>query len=159
MNKFTIHQIEEVILHVDVVINCADYPDINTTAQWVSEICLKFNKPHIIGGGFTGHIGLIGPMIIPKKTLCWQCINKVYEDYQENNSKEVIINTRKSAGAIGILSSLVASLQSWECIKLLTGLSDLLTVNRRGFFNISTFEIEWLESHADESCLYCKDLI
>lgn len=154
-NKDDIYDLTNQIKSVDVVINCADFPDINTTSNWISELCMKYNKKHIIGGGYNGHTGLIGPSIIPYKSACWKCFDKKYLKNVDSSDLEVMINTRKSAGAVSILSSIVASIQTWECVKLITGIGDVQTLNRKGFFDINTFEIEWEEIDRLDNCELC----
>ena len=154
-NKDDIYDLTNQIKSVDVVINCADFPDINTTSNWISELCMKYNKKHIIGGGYNGHTGLIGPSIISYKSACWKCFDKKYLKNVDSSDLEVMINTRKSAGAVSILSSIVASIQTWECVKLITGIGDVQTLNRKGFFDINTFEIEWEEIDRLDNCELC----
>ncbi|WP_430595963.1 HesA/MoeB/ThiF family protein [Streptococcus gallolyticus] len=139
----------------DVIINCIDYPDINTTSSWVSKICMQLNKPHIIGGGYSGHIGLIGPTVIPYKTACWECISQKYRDDLQHDDSEILINNRKSSGAIVFLSSMIANIQSWDCINLLTGLNTPMTINRKGYLNICDFSIEWEEISRNLKCKVC----
>lgn len=155
-NKTDLLDLKKQICLSDVIINCADFPDINTTSTWVSELCMKFDKKHIIGGGYNGHTGLIGPSIIPYKSACWKCFDEKYKKEVENSDLEVVINTRKSAGAISVLSNIIASIQAWECVKLITDVDEIKTLNRRGFFNINTFEIEWEEIDEVDKCSTCR---
>ncbi|MGT2755785.1 ThiF family adenylyltransferase [Streptococcus ovuberis] len=150
--------LESAVISADIVINCTDYPDINTTSTWISNLCMKLNKPHIIGGGYSGHTGIIGPTIIPNQTVCWECINSSHKEFLSKSSQNVIINMRKSAGANVILSSFVANIQAWECIKVLTNISSPTVINRRGFLDVNTLSIEWVTSKARANCDYCKHL-
>lgn len=140
----------------DVVINCSDFPDINTTSKWVSSMCMKFNKKHIIGGGYNGHTGLIGPSIIPYKSACWGCFEAQFNHDLEEINFDILANTRKSAGAIAILSSIIANIQAWECIKMITGIDTIQTMNRRGFFDIRTYAITWEETDRASQCELCR---
>lgn len=37
---------------INLIINCADKPNVDTTSLWIGEYCMRHNIPHIIGGGF-----------------------------------------------------------------------------------------------------------
>lgn len=81
-------------------------------------------------------------------------ISKYRDDLQHDDS-EILINNRKSSGAIVFLSSMIANIQSWDCINLLTGLNTPMTINRKGYLNICDFSIEWEEISRNLKCKVC----
>ncbi|WP_079708732.1 HesA/MoeB/ThiF family protein [Paraliobacillus ryukyuensis] len=132
---------------IDLVINCADDPDINITAEWVSKSCEIKHIPHIIAGGYVGHIGKIGTTIIPGETNTWLDFQ---EKFQERNkySPDLISlfdRNQRHSGAMAPLSAIIANFQVWDAIKVLTGINLNFTKNRTGELDINSLSIEWDE--------------
>src|SRR5699024_11653887 len=49
--------------NIDFIINCTDEPNVFTTGMLTAEFCMERNIPHIVGGGYNQHLGMIGPSI------------------------------------------------------------------------------------------------
>jgi molybdopterin/thiamine biosynthesis adenylyltransferase len=130
--------------NVNLVINCADHPDINTTSHWVSTACTPLGIPHIVGGGYSAHLGLIGPTIIPGQTACWDCYTL---NHSQSIADEPLDNLHpgrpKRAGAAAPISAMVASFQAWDAIRLLGGHIPPTLVNQYGELDVTDFSIRW----------------
>lgn len=155
-NEKDLLMLKSEIIQTDLVINCADFPDINTTSRWVSSLCMKLNKPHIIGGGYTGHIGLIGPTIIPFQGACWNCFERKYKNDLKDHHFDILLNTRKSSGAVVFLSSIIANIQAWDGDRVITGIGSPLMLNRKGFLDLDTLKIDWEIVSKDPNCEGCQ---
>jgi len=145
--------IEEIIKDCNLVINCTDYPSLFKTSMWISEKCMKFKIPHIIGGGYRSHIGVIGPTIIPHETACWKCYELSIEPEEE---KGQLLKKREEnyMGSLNVVSAIVANLQAWDAIRVLIGLNPII-VNKRGEFDFSTLDIKWESFERQEKCCWC----
>lgn len=154
--KKDLNNIRAYFKQADCVINCADYPDINTTSTWISELCMMLKKIHIIGGGYNGHTGLIGPTIIPYKTPCWNCLQEQYSEEMSKYDFQTISNTRKTAGASVFLTSIVASIHAWECIRAITNVTPPFMAGKIGFWNSITYELKLFPFSKKKSCKLCN---
>ena len=134
---------------VDCVVNCTDQPNVFTTGMWIAKACMPLKIPHIIGGGYSTHLGMIGPTIIPFKSPCWGCYEvqtsePLYKDY-------TIIRKRKTSysGSINVIASQVASLQAFEVIKVLTNISSPSMLGRKGEYDPFklNFNFEFFRRH------------
>lgn len=141
--------------NVDFVISCIDEPNINKAGKIISDICWDYKIPHIISGGYNGHQGMIGPTIIPEKTICWECIikaiEKEYEDWQQ-------IIQGKATGSLGCLSAIISNIQVWECIRFLITEDQTPMQNAKGEFNFSNFDLKIKKFYEEQKCNKCRQL-
>jgi len=111
----------DLVAGADLAIGCADQPDVVTVADWVTEACWPA-IPHIIGGGYAYHIGILGVTVLPGRSACWRCVRAETRTDHGRDRAEPFIGKRPLAGATGALAGLVGSAVAWEAIRVLTGL-------------------------------------
>lgn len=142
---------------VDLIINCADKPDVDTTSKWIGMYCMKNSIPHIIAGGYNLHLSLIGQTIIPFETACVRCFERQLEkesNIQLKNVKKMYREDRK-IGSFGPMCAISASIASMEAIKVLSRLIPITNKNRRGEFNFYSMDIFFREYVKDIECEWC----
>lgn len=142
---------------IDLIINCADKPNVDTTSLWVGEYAMRNGIPHIIGGGYNLHLSLIGQTVIPGQTACVNCFRKKLEEENQIDSqkvKKLVVKNRK-VGSFGPMCSIVASMIGMESIKILTKKIAPSNVNRRGEFDIYTMNIQYKEYERRKDCEWC----
>ncbi|WP_276326118.1 HesA/MoeB/ThiF family protein [Alicyclobacillus hesperidum] len=61
----------EIITGADLVIKAIDSPE--SVMTWLNQACVAQGIPYI-AGGFADTSGIIGPIFIPKKSLCFDCV-------------------------------------------------------------------------------------
>ncbi len=151
--------LSHIVESCDLVINCADNPDINTTAQWVSKVCLKYKVPHIVGGGYIGHLGLIGPTIIPGRTKCWDCYQINYKKRRKEGKllTNLFPDRKRHTGATASISSIVANFQVWDAIRLLGRIGDPNIINKTGEIDLNNLSIRWNNLSEDDLCEVCSE--
>ncbi|SDK23967.1 HesA/MoeB/ThiF family protein [Natronincola ferrireducens] len=143
--------------NIDLIINCADKPNVDTTSIWVGQYCMKHNIPHIIGGGYNLHISLMGQTIIPFKSACVKCFEKGLEELNNidtTNLKKLPVKNRK-IGSFGPMCSMIASMTAMEAIKVLTKKIIPSNLNRRGEFNIYSMDVNYHNVEVDKNCDWC----
>ncbi|PWX32716.1 hypothetical protein CYK92_07290 [Clostridium perfringens] len=143
---------------VDLIINCADKPNVDTTSMWVGEYCMKNNIPHIIGGGYNLHLSLIGQTIIPFKSACVKCFEKELSRINEIDTKtlrKLNIKNRK-IGSFGPMCSIIASMIAMESVKVLSKNIIPANLNRRGEFNIYNMDIKYYNIERYDTCEWCS---
>lgn len=159
-NKFLNKTLLDDILEpysVDLIINCADSPNVDTTSLWVGEYGLKYNIPHIIGGGYNMHLSLIGQTIIPYKSACVKCFEtqlKEINNIDPNSVKKLTVKNRK-LGSFGPMCSIISSFIGIEAIKILTKSITPANINRRGEFDIYKMDILYTEYRKLKDCEWC----
>lgn len=142
---------------IDLIINCADKPNVDTTSLWVGEYSMKRGIPHIIGGGYNLHLSLIGQTVIPGKTACVNCFKKKLEEENRIDPvkvKKLAVKNRK-VGSFGPMCSMIASMIGMESIKVLTKKIKPSNINRRGEFDIYTMNIQYKYYLRRDDCEWC----
>lgn len=142
---------------IDLIINCADKPNVDTTSLWVGEYAMKNGIPHIIGGGYNLHLSLIGQTVIPGKTACVNCFRKKLEEENKidpQKVKKLAVKNRK-VGSFGPMCSIIASMVGMESIKVLAKKITPSNLNRRGEFDIYTMNIQYKEYERRVDCEWC----
>lgn len=147
----------ELIGSVDLIINCADKPNVDSTSLWVGEYCMEHNIPHIVGGGYNLHLSLVGQTVIPNKTACVKCFQKTLEEenvIDTTNIKKLAVKNRK-VGSVGPMCSINASFIGMEAIKVISGCIFPSNANRRGEFDVIAMDIEYKDFQRREDCEWC----
>lgn len=136
--------LREIVPGHDLVINAMDDPDINTTSSWVAEVAEGEGIPYLLAGGYSGHIGRIGPTVLPGKTPDWNAFQQYYaERRRENPDVRFAVGRENHKAAFAPLSALVSALQVWDAIRVLTRLGDPLLAGRLGEVDFATGEVRW----------------
>jgi len=136
--RITSENVTELLNGADLVIDCMD----NMETRFVlNECCFKKGIPYIFGG----ILGLEGQLttIIPGKTPCLECL------YPRG------IEGKKPFPVFGATPALVASLQTMEAIKLLTGIGELMT-GRMLYMNGETMEFMMINIEKKKDCPVCS---
>lgn len=159
INKFLDESLlyTEIDYKVNLIINCADKPNVDITSLWVGKYCMENNLPHIIGGGYNLHLSLIGQTIIPFKTACVKCFEKELKRINEIDTRslrKLNIKNRK-IGSFGPMCSIIASMIAMEAIKVLTQKIMPSNINRRGEFSIYNMDIKYHNISKDDNCEWC----
>lgn len=142
---------------IDLIINCADKPNVDTTSLWVGEYAMKRNIPHIIGGGYNLHLSLVGQTVMPGKSACVKCFEKkLTEDNKIDTEKvkKLAVKNRK-IGSFAPMCSIIASMIGMEAVKILTKNIEPSNVNRRGEFDIYNMSIAYREFNRRDDCEWC----
>lgn len=142
---------------VDLMINCADKPNVDTTSRWIGRYGIEHGIPHIIGGGYNLHISLVGQTVVPRVSACVKCFEK---SLSEENAivpgrvKKLERSGRK-IGSFGPMCALVASMTGMEALKILTKSISPANMNRRGEFDISTMQLSYRSYPRRLDCEWC----
>lgn len=144
---------------IDLVINCADKPDVDVTNEIVSLACFKARIPHILCGGYDGHLSSLGQTVIPGETSCWFCYAD--SDICENMLDGFEIIDRKSnqqiGGTICPIGAYVASFQVQEAVRVITKCSTPIMINRKAEIDFTTLSQSFIEIPKLKKCKLCKN--
>lgn len=101
-----IEDIPEDFKKVDIILCTIDKP-YRVIRRIINDYCVTNNIP-VIFSGFSEHVGMVGPFVIPHKTACLKCIDK-------RNSEEPLNNV-DPVPSYGPLCTMIASIASNEII-------------------------------------------
>lgn len=144
---------------VDLIINCADEPNVDITSRIIAEYAMKYKIPHIVGGGYNLHLTLIGQTIIPFETACFKCFGNALNELNNVELKNVrkLHRENRKLGSFSPLSGIAASLASLDAFKVLIGKNEFLQqVNRRIEFNMVQHQLNIIDIPRNPDCEWCK---
>lgn len=143
--------------NIDLIINCADKPNVDTTSLWIGEYSMKRGIPHIIGGGYNMHLSLIGQTVMPGKSACVKCFEKKLTEENQidpTKVKKLVVKNRK-VGSFAPMCSMIASMIGMEAFKILSKKIEPSNVDRRGEFDIYTMDITYKSNERRADCEWC----
>jgi len=142
----------------DLIINCADFPNVDITTDIVARYCMANGIPHIVGGGYNLHLTLVGQTIIPGLTACAKC----FEIHMQAQNQDDIFGVKKlnrrnrKIGSFGPLTSLSASITTIDSIKVLIGAyEDLTNSNTRIEFRLNEMDFQRELIPKNLQCPWC----
>jgi molybdopterin/thiamine biosynthesis adenylyltransferase len=135
--------LEEIVSGCNFLVNCADSPSVAETTKIIDEYATKNEIAYCVSGGYNLHLGMVGPIIIPR-------ITKTFDDFLEYQKKmdplkdlEKIRDIRQT-GNLGPIAGAVANIQTMEIFKYLTG-KGKINLNRFAEIDFMDLGIEWRE--------------
>ena len=143
---------------LDLIINCADEPNVDTTSRIVAEYAMKKRISHIVGGGYNLHLTLIGQTIIPFQTACFECFNLFLKDLNDASLRNVkkLHRENRKLGSFAPLSGIASNLAALDAFKLLIGRADKLQqANKRIEFNSALHNFSVMQVNRSEKCKWC----
>ncbi len=142
---------------VDLIINCADEPHTDLLNRIVTETGYALDVPHILCGGYDGHLSFLGPTIIPGKSACWYCYEHALDQQLDRADYEHLVITLShiQGGNIGAISAITANYHVLEAIKVLTGFATPTMLNKAAELDFLTFGIHFRNFKKRRNCLLC----
>jgi len=146
--------LDGIIEGCNFMINCADSPSVEYTTRVLSKYARDKSIPYSVAGGYNMHLGMVGPIIIPGKTACFDCFLHGQME-QDSLSKLEKIKDIETAGNLGPIAGAVANLQVMEIFKFLTNKG---TVNFNKFAEIDFLDlnIAWKSFNKRRDCKTCN---
>lgn len=145
--------------NVDLIINCADEPNVDYTSKIIAIFSMSHDIPHIVGGGYNLHQTLIGQTIIPFRSACFNCFNLFLKEINSKDLTNVkkLHREKRKLGSFSPLSGLAASLASLDAIKLLAGKVEYLQQeNKRVEFSLRNLSFNVQNVPRAPECNWCR---
>tara|TARA_Y100000310_G_scaffold119843_1_gene118573 strand:- start:1209 stop:2249 length:1041 start_codon:yes stop_codon:yes gene_type:complete len=133
--------LDEIIDGLDFIVNCADQPSVFYTSSIIDNYSRKRNIPYSITGGYNMHLGMIGPIIVPKKTATLQDLLKYQKDNDPLKGLEIVKDVEQS-GNLGPIAGAVANIQVIEILKHIIG-KGKRNYNRFAEIDFMDFSVKW----------------
>jgi molybdopterin/thiamine biosynthesis adenylyltransferase len=144
----------QVVTGADLVINCADQPSTVATSGWVFEACWPRGIPHLIGGSYAHHLGVLGTTMLPGRSACWDCARaETARDHQRDRTVP-LLGSRGPGASLAMFTGTVANLLAWEALRVLTGLPVLLC-GRWGELDLMSLQPRFRNIPRRPGCLNC----
>lgn len=133
------------IKYCDFVLCTLDKPK-RKIRRIINELCIEYEKP-VLFCGFSEHVGMIGPFIIPNITPCLLCTEK--------DMNEEPINNVDITPSYGPLCAIISSIASNEIIKYYSNYSLDNLLGKTLMFNCSTYETKIIKWKKNKKCKEC----
>lgn len=132
----------------DIVICTADSPA-RLIREHVNKICVREEIP-LIFAGFSEYMGIVGPLILPGTSPCWECIQEQLGELPED------INSDRVTPSFGGLCEVVGAFTATEVIKYLTNFSNIEIIGKELMINLITLENEITSWKQIPNCKICQ---
>lgn len=138
--------------------NCADEPETDVINRIISESCYPLGIPHILCGGYDGHLTFLGLTVLPGQSACWNCFElDQNKKFLSSEYKSMLVTqTQIQGGNLGVISSVSANYHALEAIKVITGFSKPVMINRVAEIDFLTLGISFRKFKKDKSCKICN---
>jgi molybdopterin/thiamine biosynthesis adenylyltransferase len=133
--------LKDLIKSSNFIVNCADNPSVQATSKIIDKYATRLNIPYLVSGGYNLHLGMIGPTIIPGKTLTFDDFLE-HQRRNDNLSNLEKIKDIEATGNLGPIAGAVANIQVMEIFKYLTG-KGKMNLNKFGEIDFMDFKITW----------------
>lgn len=133
----------------DIVICSADTPS-RLVRKHVNAICVREGVP-LIFAGFSEYLGLVGPLIVPGETACWECI------LEQLGELPLDINENRISPSFGALCEVVGGIVSIETIKFLTGFLPTKLKGAEFIYNLFLATVDIHSWKKNSQCACCKE--
>ncbi len=157
-NIVSASQLIPIIKKATLVVNCADQPDISITNRIVSKACFSLKIPHILCGGYDGHLSFVGQTVIPHKTACWECYvsGKLYEKGLRGFKSLDITAVSEEGGTLAPIASITANIHALEAIKVLTGYAKPSMINCKAELDFNSLSLIRTKIPRFPQCRLCR---
>ena len=135
----------------DIVICTADSP-VRLVREHVNKICVRESIP-LIFAGFSEYLGVVGPLMIPRKTPCWNCIQGQLGILPRD------INSHRVMPSFGGLCELIGAFTATEIVKYLTGFSNVEIIGKELIIDIVSLKTSFVSWKKDETCKICSGVV
>jgi molybdopterin/thiamine biosynthesis adenylyltransferase len=148
--------LDDIVLGSDLLINCADSPSTDATTAVLDSLSRKFNIPYLSSGGYNMHLGMVGSLVVPGKSACFDCF-VAYQKEHEDIEKQHIIKPLVQPGNLGPIAGVVANLHVMEVFKYFTGIGE---VNYNKFAEIDCMDlsVSWRTYTPRVDCERCSSI-
>lgn len=134
------------------IVGCGDEPNVAEFSFVLATVAHEFGVPYLTGGGYAGHSGRIGMSCDPRSDkACYFC---QYEDYKadEESGMERFAGSGHRLDALVPVVSTIAAHQSFEVLKMITGLGRRHLEGRVGDVDGQDFSVTWTPVPSSPKC-------
>lgn len=138
--------VENYVKECDIVICTIDKP-MRIIRRLINKICINNNKP-VIFAGFSEHVAMVGPFVIPNKTACLRCNEKDLDDLPLYNVKIV--------PSFGPICTFISSIVTNEIVKYFNNYFEYNLQGKTLMFNFADYSINIINWEKNKDCEVCN---
>jgi len=145
--------LDEIIDGANFIINCADSPSVAETSRIIDSYARPRKIAYSIAGGYNMHLGMVGPIIIPGVSACFDC----FLEHQKSNDplkNMKMIKDVEQTGNLGAMAGAIANLHVMDFFKFKTG-KGTPNINKFAEINFMDLSIEWRNFASRPDCPTC----
>ncbi|HIG96246.1 TPA: ThiF family adenylyltransferase [Candidatus Woesearchaeota archaeon] len=147
------------VKNATLVINCSDYPDVSVTNDIVSRACFTYGIPHILCGGYAGHLSFVGQTVIPHQSSCWRCYVEggIYERGLNGFTHMAITRSSVEGGTLAAIASMTANIHALEALKVITGYAEPAMLNAKAEWDFLSLSLTKITVSKNKYCSLCGE--
>jgi molybdopterin-synthase adenylyltransferase len=146
--------IADVIDGAGFVVSAVDRPVVHIR-RWVNQACMEAKVPFAFGG-FSEHLGIIGPLVIPGTTGCLAC-QDAKDAERHGGTVPIPDNADRVNPAFGPLCAIVAGMLSSDVVRHITGVTPPTLAGRFAWFDLMEMTLTTHEVIPRAGCTVCAN--
>jgi len=139
---------------IDLVVNCADEPDVLEMSDTVADWSMGRGIPHIVGGAYGANLGMLPVSVVPGRSVCWSCIRAATETLSPGAGMTAIKGRARTTGTLGPITGLISNYVALDALRILAGLAPIL-VNAVRELDLAGFGWRTLDIEPQQACAVC----
>ena len=150
----SVDDIAKILKDSDMGIIAADEPR-DKIFKWFNRASYLTNVPVMFSLGVNSHSAIIGPLVVPGETACFECS---LPDMNMNLNDELVkhINENYQHGVIKPYISVATGIIALEVIKEITSFSEPVLYNSRLYFDFSNYTSNITKFTRKKHCEFCS---
>jgi molybdopterin-synthase adenylyltransferase len=149
--------LDEIISGTNFIVNCADQPSVADTSKIIDKYARKHNIPYMVTGGYNMHLGMVGTIIVPEVSACFDCFLE-HQKRSDPFSKLEVIKNVEDSGNLGPIAGAIANLQVMEIFKFLISKGDI-NINKFCEIDFMNMGLEWRHYAKLPDCPTCSSSV
>lgn len=135
------------IKNTDFVVCTLDRP-LRKIRRVINNACVQLNKP-VLFTGFSEHVAMVGPFVVPGESACLNCI--------ENGTLDEYLDNIKVIPSYGPLCTLIASIAVNEIINYFIKFRTDNLIGKTLMFDMNDYDIKIESWTKNKKCKICGD--
>jgi molybdopterin/thiamine biosynthesis adenylyltransferase len=145
--------IRPLLTGVDFAVLCADTPRAKIN-KWFNSECVRAGIPYSLAGSADQH-GSIGPITVPGETSCFECQEYDQTSLEEGPEYVRRVNAARRASSFVSIISTVASINSSEIAKYLTGVAASPLLGKQLQIDFGSLAFNYVDMPRNPGCAIC----
>jgi molybdopterin/thiamine biosynthesis adenylyltransferase len=142
----SVDELADLIAGADFFCSAFDRPRVEA-ARWSNRAALLTGVPSSSIGA-TDKGARCGPIVLPGKTACFECVGVVDQDF---------LRTNETAALMGTTVAMLASIMVQEIVKVITGCTESRILGRSLYINTDTLDFTFTQHERKSDC-FCAHL-
>ncbi len=127
--------------------------------KWMNRASYQTKIPCLFTLGVSHSNVMIGPLVVPGKTVCFECSMPPETIFNRKDPLVEFINSRNLQGTIMPDNMVATGIMVLEILKHLVHFDDCRLYNHRLHLNTRTYELSFQKFEGRKDCKYCGNLI